>query len=55
MKEKLKRDALEQNITKESYNQELILILSVATTLNAIESIGKHISRIMKKTGERLR
>ena len=61
MKKKMNRDALEQNITEESYQQffdsikETILNFPVATIDNIIDSMDKRMSMIIKKKGQRLR
>ena len=62
MKKHLTRDALEQNITQESYQQfsdrvkETILNFLVATIdKNIIESMDKQMNMIIKKNRQRLR
>ena len=60
VKKQLNRDALEQNITQESYRQfsdrvkETILNFPVATIDNIIESMDKRMNMIIKKKGKRL-
>ena len=61
VKKQLNRDALEENITQESYQQfsdrvkETILNFPVATIDNIIESMDKRMNMIIKKKGQRLR
>ena len=61
VKTKLNKDALEQNITKESYQEfsncvkETILNFPAATIDNIIESMNKRMNMIIKKKGQRLR
>ena len=60
VKKQWNRDALEQNITQESYRQfsdrvkETILNFPVATTDNIIESVDKRMNMIIKKKRQRL-
>ena len=61
VKKQLNRDALEQNITQESYRQfsdrvkETILNFPVAAIDNIIESMDKRMNIIIKNKGQRLR
>ena len=61
VKKQLNRDALEQNITQESYRQfsdrvkETILNFPVAAIDNIIESMNKRMNMIIKNKGQRLR
>ena len=60
VKKQLNRDALEQNITQESYRQfsdrvkETILNFPVATIDNIIEYMDKQMDMMIKKKGQRL-
>ena len=60
VKKQQNRDALEQNITLENYQQfsdhvkEIILNFPVATIDNIIESMNKQMTMIIKKKRQRL-
>ena len=60
LKKQLNRDALEQNISQESYQQlsdrvkEIILKFPVATTDNIIESMDNRMNMIIKKKEQTL-
>ena len=61
LKKQLNRNALEQNISQESYQQfsdrvkEIILKFPVATIDNIIESMDKRMNMIIKKKEQTLR
>ena len=60
LKKQLNRDALEQNISQESYQQlsdrvkEIILKFPVVTTDNIIESMDNRMNMIIKKKEQTL-